>query len=285
MSSEIAALIQLLDDDSANVLEAVTERLESLVPESLPALREAASSDNAKVRSRARELLRVMAIRGSIQQLIALAETADPDLEAMSFQLARIQDGALDLAALKAKLDRLADRARPVMESGLLGKARFEAFVKVIHRDLGFRGDTEDFKAYVNNFIHTVIDRRKGIPITLVLLYILVGRRIGLEIKAVGAPQRALAFHRADGWETYVDAYGGGRLLTYHECVERLKSRGVKNPDNIEYLRRLSSREVVERMIRNLVIFCNQTGRLQEGREFERLESALDKNRGLDRLA
>ncbi len=284
-TSEISALIQLLEDDSANVLEAVTVRLESLVPESLPALREAAESENAKVRGRARELLRILAVRSAGQELLALAESADPDLEMMSLQLARMQDATVRFELVREQLDAFAETARAAMAEGLRGRERIEAFLRVIHDELGFAGDTENFEAYANNFLPSVIKRRRGIPITLVLLYILVGRRIGLRIDAVGAPFRALAFYADGGYETYIDAFGGGRLQTYHDCVSHLKSRGMNIPDSRQYLRRLSPREVVERMVRNLVIFCDQSGRPIEGREFKRLERALVKNRDRDRLA
>ena len=284
MSSEITALIQLLDDDSANVLEAVTERLEVLAPNSVPALRDAAESGNPKVRGRARELLRVLGIRGAVDELVELAARPDPDLEEMSLLLARVQDGMLDFGRVRRELDDIAAMVQARLADVERGKPRIEAFLKAIHEDAGFAGDTEDFGAYVNNFLPTVIDRRRGIPITLVLVYMLVGRRVGLRIDAIGAPFRALAYYRDDRFETFVDAYGGGQLWTHEDCLAYLKRRGgISSGRKNELLRRLTPREVMARMLRNLVDFCDRDGRATEGRHFRTLLRALVRHRDADR--
>ncbi|MCB9832693.1 MAG: hypothetical protein H6807_09480 [Planctomycetes bacterium] len=285
MSTEIAALIKLLDDDSSTVLQAVTDRLEQLLPESLPALRDACESEDARVRSRARELLRVLPLRRCIPVLIEMAEAGDPDLETMSFQLARVQEPTLDFAELARRLDELAERVRVALGPELRGRERLEAFLRVLHDDLGFRGDTEDYNAWDNNFLNRVLERRRGIPITLVLVYILIGRRVDLDIRAVGAPYRALAHHESSGFETFIDAFAGGRLHNYHDCISHLKGLGVSSPNPRQHLRRLSAREVMERMVRNIINHCDQAQRPQEGREFKRLARALVGNRDKDRLA
>ncbi len=283
MPREIEALIKLLEDDSATVMTAVDGRLRELVPACLPALREAQESDSAKIRGRARELLRELSLNASIDRLIDLASTAHPDLEEMALWLARLQDPELAFDAVRGQLDSMAEEAAPHMANIPEGRERIEAFLNFIHEEMGFRGDTEDFHAFVNNFINTVIDRRRGMPITLILIYMLVGKRLGLKIDAIGSPYRALAFYRDQSFETYVDAFGGGRMWTHHDCVSYLKQSGFKNPDTKQFLRRLSTREIAERMTRNLINFCNNAGRSTEGLELRRLAQALVQHRDLDK--
>ncbi|MFT7618136.1 MAG: regulator of sirC expression with transglutaminase-like and TPR domain [Planctomycetota bacterium] len=282
MPGEIEALIKLLEDDSATVITAVDDRLKALVPKSLPFLRQAQDSNSARVRGRARELLRGLSLSASIERLIEMASKPNPDLEEMVLWLGRLQNPGLSFDQVRLQLDDLAAQATTHLEGVADSQKKIEAFLKFIHKDLGFIGDTVDFHAYVNNFLSTVIDRRKGMPITLILVYILVGKRLGIHIDAIGSPYRALAFYRDSSFETYIDAFGGGRMWTHHDCVSYLKTSGFKNPDAKHFLRRLSAREITERIARNLINFCTNAGREAEGQELRRLAQALVQNRDQD---
>ncbi len=283
MPGEIEALIKLLEDDSATVITAVDSRLRALIPESLPALRAAQDSESPRVRGRARELLRGLSQTAAIDRLIEIASQSNPDLEDMVLWMGRLQDPELSFEAVRASLDQLAQEAAAFQSAENSCRENFEAFLRFIHKEKGFSGDTEDFHAYVNNFLAAVLKRRKGMPITLILVYMLVGKRLGIQIDAIGSPYRALAFYHDPAFETYIDAFGGGKMWSHHDCVSYLKQSGFKNPDTKHFLRRLSSREIIERMTRNLINFCNNTsGRNQEGRNLRRLAQALVQNRDKD---
>lgn len=282
---ELEALISLLEDDSRTVLDAVQHRLIELRASSRDHVLAAAESGSPLVRVRAREVLSQMDRSDVFERLFAFAEAGDPDLETGALLLSEVHNPALDVSDVSARLDDYAEDLRPRLEAQDPGRTQIETFLAYIHDDLGFAGDTDDFYAFENNFLHMVDERRRGIPITLICVYVLLGRRLGIDIDVVGAPYRALAGYTAGDFSTYIDAFAGGDLCTREECLDFLKRHGFVAGNSDKFLRVLSDSEILERMTQNIIRFCDGNGRDEEGRSFRRFARTLTENRSKARLA
>lgn len=118
--------------------------------------------------------------------------------------------------------------------------------------DLGFRGDADNYYDPRNSYLNQVLERRAGIPITLAVVYMEVGRRLKVPLVGIGMPGHFLVRHR-EIENLYIDAFSGGILLSEEECRNILSDRihGDLNWSR-EMLRPVSNREIVARMIRNL---------------------------------
>jgi regulator of sirC expression with transglutaminase-like and TPR domain len=104
--------------------------------------------------------------------------------------------------------------------------------------------------------LHRVLDLKRGIPISLASIFILVARRLTVAIEGVNMPQCFLLKFRASrGEEQFVDAFRGGRFLTLRDCHERLAEASIPLQD--EYLRAVSDREILLRMLGNLLRIYN----------------------------
>ena len=118
--------------------------------------------------------------------------------------------------------------------------------------DMGFRGDPDNYYDPRNSYLNQVLERRVGIPITLAVIYMEVGRRLKVPLLGIGMPGHFLVRHR-DIENLYIDAFGGGILLSEDECRRMLADRVHGDlhwtPD---LLRPVSNREIIARMIRNL---------------------------------
>ncbi len=118
--------------------------------------------------------------------------------------------------------------------------------------DMGFRGDADNYYDPRNSYLNQVVERRAGIPITLAVVYMEVGRRLKVPLLGIGMPGHFLVRHR-EIENLYIDAFGGGILLSEDECREMLRDRVHGDlqwtPD---LLRPVSNREIIARMIRNL---------------------------------
>ncbi|MDQ3898277.1 MAG: transglutaminase-like domain-containing protein [Actinomycetota bacterium] len=147
----------------------------------------------------------------------------------------------LDVGAELAVLDEL---AAGIPEPSLEGWRR-HLFV-----DLGFSGNVRRYYDPANSFLNEVVRRRRGLPITLSVLGIEVGRRVGLRFEGVGLPGHFLLRH---GPETYVDPFDGGRLLGREGCVERFHAvNGAQAPFLSSYLEPVGPRAILARMLNNL---------------------------------
>lgn len=137
--------------------------------------------------------------------------------------------------------------------------------------ELKFAGNHTNYHDPRNSFLNDVIERRRGIPITLSLLYIEVGKRLGVPLVGIGMPGHFIVRHR-DELDVFVDPFHGGILLSEEECAERLKqvTQGSLAWDS-EYLEPVGSRAFIARMLRNLKVVYLQR------RDYERVRDATDR--------
>jgi regulator of sirC expression with transglutaminase-like and TPR domain len=93
---------------------------------------------------------------------------------------------------------------------------------RVLFHEFGFRGARENFENPDNSFLHLVLDRREGLPITLCAIYILVARRIGFELDPIGTPGRFMVGCFAERHPFYIDCWAGGRIMELEQMEDKL---------------------------------------------------------------
>lgn len=126
----------------------------------------------------------------------------------------------LDLAAELGRLDELAAGCKEPTLDGLTHR---------LFDELGFRGNAEHYQDPDNSYLDQVVRRRLGIPITLSVLTMEVGRRLGVALDGVGMPGHFLVRHRADP-DTFLDPFGGGRRLDAAGCQDIFTALGGTGP-------------------------------------------------------
>lgn len=123
----------------------------------------------------------------------------------------------------------------------------------VLHKELGFMGDADDYDHPDNSLLHRVLGRRKGLPILLSIVWIEVGRRSGVPVAGVGMPGHFIV--RVGGASgVLVDPFGGGRVWSKRDCAEKLReiSDGAITLKD-EMLRETPFPAILERVLQNLL--------------------------------
>lgn len=117
-----------------------------------------------------------------------------------------------------------------------------------------FRGNTADYYDPRNSFINDVLDRRLGIPITLALLYMEVGRRAGFQLFGVGMPGHFMLKHYdVDGRSFFIDAFERGSVLSEDDCKRKIESiHAGQIKLRPEFLLIVTRRQMLTRMLNNL---------------------------------
>lgn len=146
----------------------------------------------------------------------------DIDLAEAALVIARQVYPDVAAAPYLARLDAIAAAVR-----GALGDdGDVRAAVSAINRQLfeveGFRGNERDYYDPRNSYLNEVLDRKLGIPITLSLVYMEVGRRAGMTVHGVGLPGHFLVAVATGGGLVLVDPFYAGREMTPEDCQERL---------------------------------------------------------------
>ena len=184
------------------------------------------------------------------------------DLAAAALLIALDEYPALNLSDYLKRIDVLAERTSAQLRFD--AAARPMETIESINYQLfeieGFRGNKEHYYDPRNSFLNDVLDRKTGIPITLSVLYIEVGRRIGLKIEGVGMPGHFIVKCKHNGVEIFVDAFGRGEILREEGCERKLTQlHGKDFQFNRSCLDAVNHTQILARMLNNLkAIYWNQ---------------------------
>jgi regulator of sirC expression with transglutaminase-like and TPR domain len=164
----------------------------------------------------------------------------------------------LDPQGVLSQVDALAERLkrRIPADAVVLQKLRF--LNRYFFQDLGFAGNVNDYYDPRNSYLHEVLAMRRGIPITLALIYIELATQVGLSARGVSFPGHFLVKLRAGKGEVVIDPLSG-QSLSRSELEERLlpyrRSRGLTGDFEVPlglFLQAATPRDVIARLLRNL---------------------------------
>lgn len=173
------------------------------------------------------------------------------DLAEIALLLARDEFPKLDVDAHLAEIAAMAHEARHfVRDPSPVEKVK--GLCRYLFHEMGFHGNRDNYYDPLNSYLNIVLERRTGIPITLSVVTIAVGRRVGLPLVGVGLPGHFVVMHDADR-EILIDPFHGGRLLTPSDCENVVRQvTGMNFDANELVLQELPTGLVIKRMLNNL---------------------------------
>jgi regulator of sirC expression with transglutaminase-like and TPR domain len=203
-----------------------------------------ASSLQARASQVAADLLRVLNAPGEAVVPAALA-------------IARVEYPALDVEPYLQCIERMGEAAaaRLHRRSELRVDARIATLNAYLYEELGFSGNRDRYDDPRNSFLNEVLDRRTGIPISLAIVYIEVGRRAGLQLEGVNFPGHFLVRAPAEpGTEDLIlDPFHSGALLSEVDCRQLLRQHlGDEAAFDPTLLATATRQQIVVRMLMNL---------------------------------
>lgn len=189
----------------------------------------------------------------AIEQFEAMLRGGAPLLE-LAAHLPRYADADCDPAAVVAQVGQWRRQLGERLAADASAGNRLRLLNHFFFVELGFRGATDDYDDPQNSYLHRVIARRRGIPITLSLLYMEIGRGAGLRLQGVSFPGHFLVSLRLGEGSLFIDVFGGGATLSAGDLRERLRQAAPAAPEAALalYLAPAEDREILARMLRNL---------------------------------
>lgn len=265
---------QRFADPDPGVRAAAREKLLEVGPEAVPALIECASSGSPKTRAGLWGILREIHKRQFKSELQNFAaNTRAVTLERAALALSGIANPDLDVDSYIGKLNEFSNDLTLLLAPKYETEFNLEAFRNFMAGELGFTGNSDDYYNPANSFVDRVIDRRLGIPITLCLIYMVVGSKAGLSLEGVGLPGHfVVRFGEADA-DIYIDPFHGGRLMTRHDCRRLVFDRGFDFSE--EHLEPATSSAIIGRMCRNLAGAFSLRQAPVEAREYSEIERLI----------
>lgn len=225
-----------------------------------------------------------------LERFSRLAQLPDEeiDLAETALLIAAQEYDGLDESYYLDRLDDLADEVRPLIVTQTDPLKNIENLNYFLNKQQGFHGNETEYNDRRNSYLNDVLENKTGIPISLSLLYIELGKRLGLHFEGIGLPGHFIIRYRElapqtvsrDDWlsatsdnlaqydldrpsgsggrgEILLDPFNGGTILTEEDCVELVRERyGRVVPIRQAFLRPVTNRQFITRMLYNLRASC-----------------------------
>src|SRR5512140_349498 len=162
----------------------------------------------------------------------------------------------VDVAHYLARIDAIAATVRGRIAGDAFAEQKVVALNRHLFKELGFCGNTDDYYDPRNSYLNQVLERRTGIPITLSILYLEIGRRLGLRLQGVSFPGHFLVKLRVSGGQLVLDPFCGGEAQSEAELRARLaRVLPQREADSLplsQFLQAATPRQMLARLLRNL---------------------------------
>ena len=249
---ELKALVALLDDEDTEVLDHVEERIISYGNEIIPYLEsEWENSFNPEVQRRIEELIHTLQNGALKSRLRAWYQQESPDLLEGMWLVATYQYPDIELDAIRGQIEQIyydawlehKPEAHPYDQVKLLNSVLFSK--------LKFSANTKNFHAPANSMINRVLETRKGNPISLCVVYMLVAERLKMPVYGVNLPQLFILTFKNEQVQFYINAFNRGLIFSKQDIDNYLKQLKLV-PDDIFY-QPCSNVDIIRRVLRNLI--------------------------------
>jgi regulator of sirC expression with transglutaminase-like and TPR domain len=198
-------------------------------------------------------------------------ERSEVPLDVAALELASIEFPGLDFEPCLFRLDNIAGQIESQLPPNAPPLEFIRAMNELLFGTLQFRGNEENYYDPRNSCLNSVLSRRRGIPITLSLIYIEVARRLGRPVYGVGLPGHFIVAYEDRNSCYWIDPFHAGRLLSFEDCSTLSKeTAGVDLRANPAVLSPVSKRHILVRMLTNLKVIYLR------GQGFDKAREVLD---------
>ena len=211
----------------------------------------------------------------SLESFSALLAREDVRIDLAHACLMIAQDAypELDVERYLGEIERMAMRLRGRLPQAMAPEERVAALNEFLFGEMGFAGNTEEYYDPRNSYLNEVMDRKTGIPISLSVLYMAVGRRVGLPLEGVSFPGHFLVRLKLRNGILVLDPFAAGAPQSIAELRERLQrvvpagalDRVAAGELPLEqFLEAATNRQILARVLRNLKAIYRDADKPQE---------------------
>lgn len=173
-----------------------------------------------------------------------------------ALSIAQDDDPALDLNQCAIEIDKFAARLQRRMPADIAQIPKLRLLNNFFYQELGFAGNLNDYYNPDNSYLHKVLSTRRGIPISLAIIYMELASLIGLDVKGISFPGHFLMKLSVKSGDIILDPFNGASL-SREDLEERLEpyfiqGRQPNDPPLASYLADATPRTILVRMLRNL---------------------------------
>jgi hypothetical protein len=265
-ASQREAFLGLLDDSGANVRQALLAHFQNLGEPASQFLQEVARGPHRLLARHAAWYLDELKFNDPVAEFRGFIRSLSYELETGALLLSRTVHPKLDIGACCLALDAIAARCRELITEPASPREKCRIINRVLFHEWGFHGNIEHYTDPLNSFLDQVLERRKGIPLSLSILYLLVAERLELDLEPVGMPGHFLVGCFLEETPFFIDPFDKGLFRDADEIFDLLRANRIE--PKITDLAPTLIREVLCRSCRNLVNHYHAIGAAAHARLF-----------------
>lgn len=271
---ELKALISLLDDEDKDILSHVEQKIISLGETIIPYLEnEWENNFNPVVQKRLEDLIHTLQFENLKENLTIWKQNGSVDLLEGMWLIATYQYPDLELTKLRKDLEQMYYEAWLEFRPEAHPYDQIKILNSVIFSKLKFSANTKNFHAPGNSMINVVLESRKGNPITLCVIYLLVAQKLKLPVGGVNLPNLFILTYKSEETQFYINAFNRGLIFSKAD-IDNYISHLNLNPLDIFY-QPCSNLDIIKRVLRNLLVSFEKIGDAQKMEEIKLLMQAV----------
>ena len=252
----------LLDDTSPSVRKALLAHFVQIGPAARQFLLETSRDPNRSLAPHAAWFLKELNFADPVTEFLTFIQSLNYELESGVLLLARTVQPHLDIGGCRITIDKIAQRCRELTIEPASPRERCRIINRVLFHEWGFRGNAEDYTDPRNSLIDQVLTRRKGLPIALSILYLLIADRLDLDLEPVGLPGHFIVGCYLEDMPFFIDPFDRGIFRDPEETFDLLRIQHIEPA--LHYLAPTSVREVLSRCCLNLANHYRRDAKLAQ---------------------
>jgi regulator of sirC expression with transglutaminase-like and TPR domain len=272
---ELNALVSLLDDSDLEVRMHVRDRIISLGSDIIPFLEKKwENSFNTDIQKEIEEMVHDLQFSQLKQRLEDWRNTEDRDLLTGLWIINTYQYPDIEFEKLNADMHQIYFEVWTTFSNDLQPYDQIRTINNVLFNTLRFAANTKNFHSPANSMLSSVLDSKRGNPLTLCSIYLLVARKLGLPIYGVNLPNLFVLTYKSVDFNFYINAFNKGLIFGKKDVVSYLEHLKIEPRE--EYFEPCSHLAIILRMLRNLGQSFEKLGEQDKVLEINALIVLLD---------
>jgi regulator of sirC expression with transglutaminase-like and TPR domain len=273
---EIKALISLLDDEDHEVSQHVEGKILSLGGNVIPFLEtEWEESFNPLVQRKIEELIHELQLSIMIERLQAWKNGGGLDLLEGLWIIATYHYPDLSMDKLKTTIEQLYYDIWVQFQEEMNPVDQVKRINSIFFGTMNFAANTKNFHSPSNSMVNVVLESRRGNPITLCVIYLLIARRLGMPVYGVNLPNLFVLTYKSDKTQFYINVFNRGIIFSRTDIDHYIAQLNIKSKDI--FYQPCTNLEIIQRVLRNLILSYEKTSEQDKIKEIEKiLKSTLD---------
>jgi regulator of sirC expression with transglutaminase-like and TPR domain len=269
-SNELKALVSLLDDQDEQIVTHVVDKIRSLGKDAIPFLEhEWESNFNPDVQRRIEILIHDLQFELLKSRVEEWYNSEDQDLLTGLWLIATYNYPEIELEKLKQDLEQIYYEAWLEFKPDLYPFDQIRVLNSVLFNKLKFGANTKNFHSPGNSMINTVLESRRGNPITLCVIYMLVAQKLKMPVHGVNLPNLFILTFKDEKNQFYINAFNKGLIFSKQDIENYIHELHLVPQDS--FFEPCSSLEIVRRVFRNLIMSFDKMGEHEKAEEVKEL--------------